>query len=107
MSQNVTNGHKIVQHEIFQVVNYQIIKDLQNLLCTLIIRWSMVRVHVGPLNNQGVMTLKSCNPFFIARFLQAKGVDGVTYGHILRMGSVILEEVRSFVNSRMIEFRAD
>ncbi|MFT5104181.1 MAG: hypothetical protein ACI86C_001844, partial [Candidatus Latescibacterota bacterium] len=38
---------------------------------------------VGPLNNQGVTTFKSCNPFFIARFLQANGTDVVIFCHIL------------------------
>jgi hypothetical protein len=45
------------------------------------------------IENQRVMTVKGYNPFFVARFLQATGVDVVTSGHILTMVSVILEEV--------------
>jgi hypothetical protein len=40
----------------------------------------------GPTENKGVTTFKSCNPFFVARFLQATGDDPVTSGHILTLG---------------------
>ena len=41
------------------------------------------------------MTFISCDPFFIARFLQAKGKVRDTLGHILTLVPSILEEVSS------------
>ena len=51
------------------------------------------------------MTFISCDPFFIARFLQAGEVDVVTSGHILTLGPSNLEEVLKNLNQLKVHWQ--